>query len=57
MYIVEKPEEKCGREERGGEQRENTETVRVEEQCNGAGGMGMSEWENTKRNVGLLVKG
>ena len=41
MYIVEKTGEKCGREERGKEKRKkskNTETVRVEEECNGVGG-------------------
>jgi len=41
MCIVEKTGEKCGREEREkGEKkkRKNTETVRVEEECNGVGG-------------------
>jgi hypothetical protein len=41
MYIVEKTGEKCGREERKNEvkkERKNTETVRVEEKCNGVGG-------------------
>jgi len=39
MCIVEKTGEKCGREERRNKKkRENTETVRVEEKCNGVGG-------------------
>jgi hypothetical protein len=57
MYIVEKPGEKCGREKRGGEQRENTETLCELKSSVMVLGDGVSEWENTKRNMGLLVKG